>query len=66
VYPNPTAHPMTAYITHLDAEEGMVHINLAHKKGKWKAYPRAIVSMQGEYLHFDGQHFVFQRSPKLQ
>lgn len=64
-YPNPTAHPMTAYITGFDTLKGMVRITLAHKKGEWMARPRAIVSAAGQYLHFEGGKFIFCQHPQM-
>lgn len=62
---DPTAHPIKAHVTKIDAQQGMIHVHPVGSNVRWAAHPRLIRNSHGEYLHQDGQHFYYSRTRSL-
>jgi len=65
VHLHPTAHPVEALVTYIDAIKGLIHVNPIGYKVRWAAHPRAISSLRGLYLHFENEQFFFSSKPSF-
>lgn len=62
VYPNPTAHPIEALVTAIDSIKGIVQVNPIGYKIRWNAQPHAVTNMDGLFLRFENDQFIFGKS----
>jgi hypothetical protein len=60
----PSGHPITSRVTYLDYESGRVHLQPIGYGRKWAAHPRAVTSLNGEFLHFEQNTFYFSTLPQ--
>lgn len=63
VHPAPGQHGIEAIITALDTVQGLVHVVPSGFNVKWAARPRAILSMEGFFLHYEKHQFKFKPTP---
>lgn len=65
VRPNPTTHPLDAWVEAIDTLKGLIHFQLKGHKGLYAAPAHAITNMDGLYLHFKDCRFFFSKDPYL-
>lgn len=62
---NPAAHAIEALVTHIDRDNGIIHVNPIGYKIRWRARPRAIANMDGEFLRYENDSFHFGKRRSL-
>jgi hypothetical protein len=55
--------PVESEVTYLDYETGRVHVQPVGYPQKFAAHPRAVSSLNGQYLHFADNAFFFASQP---